>query len=44
MKPSAGEPYSQTTDISVENCIQPHTSNNLLLDSSYNRSLKPNKY
>lgn len=34
MKPSAGESYSQNTDLSAENYIQPHTSNKLLSDDN----------
>lgn len=44
MKPSAGESYSQTTDLAADDCIQPHTSNKLLLDDNGNRPLKLNKY
>lgn len=44
MKPSAGESYSQTTDLSADDCIQPHTSSKLLFDDNWNRSLKLNKY
>lgn len=35
---------TQTTDMSAENCMQPHISNQLMLDDNYNRSLNLNKY